>query len=68
MELLIALLAFMLIGLTSPSSEYIFDVPVLSYYKIYVQSYLNDAYYFRVPVNNLYDICISKLKQIMLLD
>ena len=56
MALLIALLTFMLIGLTSPSSEYIHDVSVLSYYKIYVKAYLNDAYYFRVPVNNLDDM------------
>ena len=56
MALLIALLAFMLIGLTSPSSEFIFDVSVLSHYKIYPLSYLNDAYYFRVPVNNLDDM------------
>ena len=56
MALLIALLSFMLIGLTSPSIEYVYDVSVLSYFKIYAQSYLNDAYYFRVPFNNLDDM------------
>ena len=51
MELLIALLAFMLIGLTSPASEYVYDVSVLSYYKVYTQTYSNDGYYFRISVN-----------------
>ena len=46
MALLIALLAFMLIGLTSQSDYYVNDVSVLSYYKIYKKAYLNDVFFF----------------------
>ena len=51
MELLLALLAFMLIGLTYPSTDYVYDVSVLSYYKVNAQTYMNYGYFFRISVN-----------------
>ena len=59
MELFLALLAFMLIGLTSPSGVYVYDVSVLSYFNIYTLSVINDAYYFRISVNNQDDMYIQ---------